>query len=218
MVILCYGLHTDCVKDDGVVVETCFKHVFLISSPTLNKEGEIIWKRYASVHSCWDNRNVFLCRKIMNWKTDMNTEVNNNWRLECFCLGKNVQKWRVILKMMSLYSSSVLICETTWHVGKTKNKRISQAKKLRSQCCGAAMLCSGLFLYVYISAVFIQNTTDVVQCQHCMLIWNCKLDVGQNPNPADYSNETVKINGKSFSGCSSLKHLLLVFDIILILL
>lgn len=69
------------------------------------------------------------------------------------------------------------------------------------------------FLYVYISAVLSNTPQTLSSVNTGMLVWNCKLivysTVGQSPNPNGNSNETVKMNGMSFSGCSSLKELAL---------
>lgn len=128
-------------------------------------------KVYVDQINLLTSKKFFKWKNYELWKTDIDTEMNNDWRslTECvflvllemsLLLGRDlkIEMPPTIVNTMSLYSSSIHIRETTWHVAKTTNRRskglVKQRKCQQSQCCGSAMLCQGLFLNVYISAVF----------------------------------------------------------------
>lgn len=102
------------------------------------------------------------------WKTDIDTEMKNEWRSlpeGVFYLSRNAfVMWRdlkiapMILNIMSLYSSSIHIRKTMWRVAKTTNrrsKRLSQTKKVSAvgvveqQCSVLAYFWMSIFLQFF---------------------------------------------------------------------
>ncbi len=118
----------------------------------------------------------------------MNTAMNNNWRslpegvffflseykmLLLWGRDLKIETTPVILSIMSLYSSSIHICETTWHAAKTTNWRSKDLVKQRNS--QQSVLCWGLFLNVYISAgFFFSNPPHTLPSVNTgSLVWNC---------------------------------------------
>lgn len=175
-----------------------------------------------SVHKCGNIRNGF---QVEKWWTVKDSYENWSKQQQQRLAGgvflfeyKCIKMKPVILKMMSLYSDSVHIYETTNPKQETYLiKEIHQSALMSSN-----VVFQPLSVCLYFCCFYpIHHRRCSVSTLHAALELNwTELDVcstvGQNPNPADNSNETVKMNRITFSGCSSLRHLLSLFYRILI--
>lgn len=116
------------------------------------------------------------------WKTDMNSEMNNKGR----SLPEGVFVWiklpflwgrglKIDTSIMSLYSSSIRICEATWRDAKTTNRRSKDLVEQRR--CQQSELWSSNVVDFWMSAFlpfFFSSTPHTLSSVNTgPLVWNC---------------------------------------------